>query len=54
MRKWRYETTEESIGKFEKCPDCGLDIPFDAEVCPYCGRGFNSEKVGHTYRRREK
>ncbi len=25
---------------YEKCPDCGLDIPVDAKVCPYCGKKF--------------
>ncbi|UCD14701.1 MAG: hypothetical protein JSW60_04590 [Thermoplasmatales archaeon] len=22
------------------CPDCGRSIPFDANVCPYCGKKF--------------
>jgi len=25
---------------YEKCSDCGLDIPVEAEVCPYCGKKF--------------
>jgi uncharacterized membrane protein len=23
-----------------RCPDCGRRIPFDANVCPYCGKTF--------------
>ena len=22
------------------CPNCGRAIPFDANVCPYCGKQF--------------
>lgn len=22
------------------CPDCGRAIPFDARICPYCGKKF--------------
>jgi len=22
------------------CPDCGRAIPFDANICPYCGKKF--------------
>lgn len=22
------------------CPDCGRTIPFDANLCPYCGKKF--------------
>ncbi len=22
------------------CPSCGRSIPFDAKVCPYCGKNF--------------
>jgi len=51
MRKGRYETIEEIIGRFEKCPDCGLDIPYDCDVCPYCGKPFEIEKQ---YSKREK
>ncbi len=36
--------TKATMRRYEKCPDCGLEIPFDAEVCPYCGRGFKREK----------
>jgi len=25
-------------GRF--CPDCGRAIPFDANICPYCGKKF--------------
>jgi len=24
------------------CPNCGRYIPFDSEVCPYCGKKFRS------------
>ena len=23
-----------------RCPNCGRPIPFDANICPYCGRRF--------------
>ena len=26
------------------CPECGRAIPFDAEICPYCGKQFLSLK----------
>jgi len=26
--------------RYRKCPDCGLDIPTDSKVCPYCGKKF--------------
>jgi len=25
---------------YENCPDCGLGIPADSKVCPYCGKKF--------------
>jgi hypothetical protein len=25
------------------CTNCGREIPFDANVCPYCGKNFKSE-----------
>jgi len=25
-----------------RCPNCGRGIPFDANVCPYCGKKFES------------
>jgi len=30
-----------------RCPSCGRAIPFDANVCPYCGKKF-SEFQHHT------
>ena len=24
------------------CPNCGRHIPFDANICPYCGKKFES------------
>ncbi len=29
---------------YQKCHDCGLTIPVDAKVCPYCARGFQGEQ----------
>jgi len=26
------------------CPDCGRAIPFDAQICPYCGKDFRKKK----------
>jgi RNA polymerase-binding transcription factor DksA len=26
---------------YGKCPDCGLDIPLNVEVCPYCSRNLD-------------
>lgn len=26
------------------CPDCGREIPFDANICPYCGKKFEKKK----------
>ena len=26
--------------KDRHCPNCGRSIPFDAKVCPYCGKKF--------------
>jgi rubredoxin len=31
MRSIRFEAREDI-----ECPDCGLDIPIHAEVCPHC------------------
>ena len=32
----------ETIDTRRRCPDCGRTIPFDANVCPYCGKKFES------------
>jgi predicted RNA-binding Zn-ribbon protein involved in translation (DUF1610 family) len=45
--------TKATMRRYEKCPDCGLETPFDAEVCPHCGRGLNVKKEA-TYPRRRK
>jgi len=29
-------------GSDRRCPNCGRDIPFDANACPYCGKRFES------------
>jgi hypothetical protein len=37
------KTVETIIKEPEKkryCPNCGRDIPFDANICPYCGKKF--------------
>lgn len=26
--------------KIRYCPNCGRQIPFDANICPYCAKGF--------------
>ena len=34
---------KKAAGKEQKdriCPSCGRSIPFDAKVCPYCGKNF--------------
>jgi len=31
---------EENMSEERKCPDCGLGIPADSKVCPYCGKKF--------------
>ena len=28
----------------KECPSCGLDVPADADVCPYCGYEFPERK----------
>jgi len=25
-----------------RCPNCGRNIPFDANICPYCAKKFES------------
>ena len=36
-----YNTTQPmSVSSNRRCPNCGRSIPFDANVCPYCGRNF--------------
>lgn len=29
----------------KKCPDCGMDIPSSAKVCPYCHKAFGSNSL---------
>lgn len=30
---------------YGKCPDCGLSIPLNVEVCPYCSRNLEAKKL---------
>jgi hypothetical protein len=34
---------ETSPPKGRYCTNCGREIPFDANVCPYCGKNFRTE-----------
>ena len=34
--------TYDNFKKDRYCPDCGRAIPFDAKVCPYCGKQFKN------------
>jgi len=52
MRKEQYKTIGEIRGRYDKCPDCGLDITFDCGICPYCGKPFDIEK--HFLKREKK
>jgi hypothetical protein len=33
-------TVEKSTKTGRYCPACGREIPFDAKICPYCGKNF--------------
>lgn len=35
----KVEATPATI-KIRYCPDCGRNIPWDAQLCPYCGKKF--------------
>ncbi len=35
-----YEKKADTEKKDRICPGCGRSIPFDAKVCPYCGKNF--------------
>lgn len=30
-----------SVSSDRRCPNCGRPIPFDARICPYCGKRFD-------------
>lgn len=36
------ETPREKPKSDRRCPSCGRTIPFDAKLCPYCGKKFNN------------
>lgn len=31
-----------SVSSDRRCPNCGRPIPFDAKICPYCGKKFDT------------
>lgn len=31
---------QQATGTGRMCPNCGRAIPFDANICPYCGKNF--------------
>jgi len=35
-----YETENKMGDERRYCPKCGRNIPFDANICPYCGNKF--------------
>jgi hypothetical protein len=35
-------TDSSSTHQQRRCPNCGRGIPFDALVCPYCGKKYDS------------
>ena len=36
----KYEEESQDIQQGRRCPNCGRDIPFDANICPYCKHDF--------------
>ena len=30
----------------KECPSCALEVPAEADVCPYCGYEFPEQKTG--------
>ena len=45
----KYSTSTQQVSHHPQryCPNCGRYIPFDAKICPYCGKKF-SEFQHHT------
>ncbi len=37
-----YQPYSNPAGSIRICPDCKKNIPFDALICPYCGKKFKS------------
>jgi len=37
-----YQPYTNPAGSIRICPDCKKNIPFDALICPYCGKKFKS------------
>jgi len=40
IREESKETPKQESKPDRRCPDCGRTIPFDADLCPYCGTRF--------------
>lgn len=36
---------EEKEKRDRYCPKCGRTIPFDANICPYCGKKFGDNVI---------
>ena len=39
---YNYQQNTNPAGQIRICPDCKKNIPFDALICPYCGKKFKS------------
>ena len=40
LKKMRQLEENKRFAPKRYCPDCGREIPFDAKLCPYCGKKF--------------
>jgi len=47
-----HESRNEEYYDDRRCPQCGRIIPFDSELCPYCGFDFDlkTKNEEHDYR----
>ena len=39
----KYDEGQQDRQQERRCPNCGRGIPFDAKICPYCGKKFMVE-----------